>query len=159
MDIEQSIIERLEKLEKQNRRMKRVGGVFLAIVASLLLMGQAAAKHTFDGTEFLLRDSKGVIRAKWTVTDKGPQLLFLDTNGDSRINLQASDSPLIRLDDKNGNFFLAGPPSIMIKNSEGFAHVGAASITDERKSQTIIRNEFSILAKDGLVLWEAPIQR
>src|SRR5690349_4547830 len=37
---EQSIVERLEKLEKQNRRMKRTGLSLFVIASSLLLMGQ-----------------------------------------------------------------------------------------------------------------------
>lgn len=111
-----SIVERLETLEKQNRTMKRVLGIIIVMAASLLLMGQVAAKRTFDGTEFLLRDGKGVIRAKWTVTNDGPQLLFLDPNGNTRAELNG-----------NAMLSLSGPPdqnqkkAFLLLSASGFA--------------------------------------
>ena len=36
-----ALMVRLEKLEKQNRRLKEIGGVVLALACSLFLIGQA----------------------------------------------------------------------------------------------------------------------
>ena len=40
----QNVLERLEKLGKQNRRLKRAGLLALTAVGALLLMGQATPK-------------------------------------------------------------------------------------------------------------------
>ncbi len=56
----QSVTERLEKLERQNRRMKRAGVMALIVVGAILLMGQTAPKsrtieaETLAAHEFVL---------------------------------------------------------------------------------------------------------
>ena len=56
------LMERLEKLEKQNRRLKQVGAVALVLAASILLMGQAPARRTVEANEFILKDASGNVR-------------------------------------------------------------------------------------------------
>jgi hypothetical protein len=86
MSTEDSILERLNALEKQNRWMKRIGVAAIVIAASLLVMGQkAAVNRTIEANEFLLRDSNGTVRSKWVVTQDGPRLLLLDGNGKERV--------------------------------------------------------------------------
>ena len=51
-----NITEHLEKLERQNRRMKQAGVVALIIAAAVLLMGQASPNRTVEANEFVLRD-------------------------------------------------------------------------------------------------------
>jgi len=65
MSVEQSIIECLESVEKQNRWMKRIGVAAIMIAASLLLRGQRQpVNRTVEANEFILRDSNGIVRAK-----------------------------------------------------------------------------------------------
>ncbi len=62
----QAILERLDRLEKQNRRLKRLGVTSLLIVAALALTGQARPKaRTVEAERFVLRDGQG--RARITI--------------------------------------------------------------------------------------------
>src|SRR5215813_9569772 len=78
---DQSIIKRLEILEKQNRRFKRFGAAGIVIVASFLLMGQARTPRRVEANEFVLLDSKGKVRSTWTVMPDRAALDFMDDNG------------------------------------------------------------------------------
>lgn len=95
-----ALTERIEKLEKQNRKFKQAGAVALVLVASLLLMGQAAQKKTVEANEFILRDNDGKIRARLRMVEdqegvrnpqlkglQNPQLEFFDENQKSRASV------------------------------------------------------------------------
>ena len=63
--------ERLATLEKENRRLKRVGGVVLALVAVAFVMGQTkseagkkAIPKIIEAQAFVLRDKDGKIRGR-----------------------------------------------------------------------------------------------
>ncbi len=43
-----AVVERLEKLEKHNRRLKQRGAVALIIAAAVSLMGQASPQRTVE---------------------------------------------------------------------------------------------------------------
>ncbi len=52
-----AVVERLEKLERQNRRMKQAGAVALVLAAAVLLIGQAPRTRIVEANEFILKDS------------------------------------------------------------------------------------------------------
>lgn len=84
------VMNRLEKLEKQNRRMKQIGALALILVVSVLLMGQAVPKKTVDANEFILKDTNGNVRGKFDLNALGPELVLLDEKGDARAALLVS---------------------------------------------------------------------
>jgi hypothetical protein len=90
----QAVLERLEKLERQNRKLKRAGVLALLVVGSLVLMGQAAPKsRTVEGEKFVLRDGRGRVRAKLdTDVDSSPALKLSDANGNLRAMLSLDGS-------------------------------------------------------------------
>ena len=57
------VMNRLERLEKQNRRIKQIGALALILIASVLLMGQASSKRTVEANQFMLKDTSGRLRA------------------------------------------------------------------------------------------------
>ena len=153
----QAVLERLEKLEKQNRWLRRVGAMFLILAASVLLMGQAAPKRTVEANEFILKDANGKKRARLFTTAHGPQLFFMDTNRKPRVGLfqfagasgvslndanlktraefsLPPDGPSLRLHDANThgqvNMQLTKEgPSLSLRDHEGFqANIGSASL-------------------------------
>jgi hypothetical protein len=99
MSNDASILERLNVLEKQNRRMKQIAAIAIVILASLLVMGQkAAANRTVEASEFVLRDGNGTVRSRWLVTPRGPILSLFDESGTDRITLQLTSTvPTIKL--------------------------------------------------------------
>ena len=90
-----AVVERLEKLERQNRRLKQVGAVALILAAAVLLMGQAPATRTVEANEFVLKDASGNVRGRFSMTIRGPELKLLYPNRTSgaTLSLVCSDSP------------------------------------------------------------------
>ena len=82
-----SLIERVERLEKQNRRMKQVGAAALLLAGALFLMGQAAPKRTVEANEFILKDASGRLRGTWWAHSEGAILELYDSDGKPRIGL------------------------------------------------------------------------
>jgi len=83
-----AVVERLEKLERQNRRLKQAGAVALIIAAAVLLMGQVSQNRTVEANEFVLKNSNGDVRGRWFMLDDDwPQLRLFDGNGKRRVSL------------------------------------------------------------------------
>jgi hypothetical protein len=100
----QSVLERLQNLEKQNRSLKRAFGLVFVVLASFAVMGMAAKRRSVQANEFILRDSNGITRAALRMGSTGPRLLFYDENGKAaRVLLGVLGSgPALGLYDKNG---------------------------------------------------------
>lgn len=54
-----TICERVERLERENRTLKRVGIAALALMATAVLMGQARPSRTVEAEKIIVRDSHG----------------------------------------------------------------------------------------------------
>ena len=103
-----SLMERLEKVERQHRRMRfLVGGILLLAVAALLV-GQARPRtpRTVEAERFLLRGTDGKVRAELhTLSPTGmPCLVLRDAQEVDRgeFFLIADGSPVMVLSDKDG---------------------------------------------------------
>jgi len=95
MDVQpdvKSLYERVERLERQNRWMKRMGVVAILPVVAFLVSGQANVdtKKTVEANEFVLKDTNGVVRAKlgmgllYDVKDGPALVLYNITRGDRK---------------------------------------------------------------------------
>jgi hypothetical protein len=112
-----AIEERLEKLERQNRRMKLAGLGAVVIAGAFVLMGQASGPgsdwKTVSGgppevraKSFVLVDANGETRARlyMSAPAKGPELDLLDAKGNPRVELAVtSNGPALQLNDASGN--------------------------------------------------------
>lgn len=79
----QAVLERLERLEKQNRGLKRAAALFMILVSSLILMSAAWRKgHTVEATQIVLKDEEGNKRAVLGMRSAGPGLTLYDAEGD-----------------------------------------------------------------------------
>lgn len=98
-----AVVERLEKLERQNRRMKQAGAVALLLATAVLLMGQASPNRTVEANEFVLKDANGRVRGRWSIKADTAQFHLVDTNGVDRISLaELGNSTLLSLQDSDG---------------------------------------------------------
>ena len=76
---------RLDRLERESRRLRRATLVVIVGAAAALLMGQIAPHRpvrTLEAEEFVLRDSRGQIRASLGTT-QGPNATVLQIHGDN----------------------------------------------------------------------------
>ena len=72
-----AVVARLDKMERQNRRLKLAGLVLLVLAAAGLLMGQALPKRIIEAEKFLVKDRQGKVRAKLEVGEHDTPSLFL----------------------------------------------------------------------------------
>jgi hypothetical protein len=94
-----AVVARLEKVERENRRLKFAGAVPFLLLTAVLVMGQAPPKgRTLEAEEFVLRDSAGTRLAVLDVTDGSPALSLLDRAGVTRAALQVFATGGVALD-------------------------------------------------------------
>jgi hypothetical protein len=98
-----AVVARLEKVEQQNRKLKRVGVVVLALAVAGMVMGQAMPRaRILEAREFLLKDPAGKVRGTLSVDKAGPGLALVDENGKLRAALAVyKDGPRLGLLDEN----------------------------------------------------------
>jgi hypothetical protein len=97
--------QRLARLERENRWMRRIGAVGLALVAAVFLMGQEKAKDLPDleVRSLTVKDKDGKVRAVLGTDADGPALKLSDEDGRTRAALDVLDGePSLTLKDKDG---------------------------------------------------------
>ena len=125
------LVERLEGLERENRRLKRSGFAAATVISAVVLLGQAAPKSgTIDAREVILRDDDGKARMTLRVTKHGPMIGLFDGNEQPRAGLGAFDHlpANLTLYDASGRPRIAlgsgspqrnAEPGILILNADG----------------------------------------
>ncbi len=74
----ETLARRVERVEGENRRLKRVGAVILAVMLALVLMGHVAGEKVVEAERFVLLDSSGQPRAVLAVAKGGSGLYLYD---------------------------------------------------------------------------------
>lgn len=93
-----NILARLGKVEKENRRLKRIAVGVLVVAGAFLLMGQARSSRTIEAEKFILRDGSGTVRARLEMEPMDrPTLVLLDTKGFPLLTLAAGETPFLNL--------------------------------------------------------------
>lgn len=128
-----ALAERVEKLEKQNRRLSRICLSALLVLSALILMGQAGQK-TVEAHEFILRDNSGRLRGVWKMGSGGALFLLADENGKAHVILDGTtiNGPTVALN---------GLPGL----SEINVQVGANG------------PEIALHDKNGKLVWRVPV--
>jgi hypothetical protein len=106
-----AVLARLEKVERQNRRLRGAGIAVFVLAAAGLLMGQAMPKARIVEAEgFQLKDGQGMVRAELVVDKDGPGLHLRDDNGKERAELvalhKAGAELVLRDEDGQGRVWL-----------------------------------------------------
>lgn len=121
----ETLLSRVERLEKENRRLKRGALAFVLLIASVGLMAQTrqspptssqrqkgrapapapapAGPTAVEAQAFILKDSNGHVRAELGLTGSSPSLKFKDESGSALVTLalnsDAPGGPLLLLSD------------------------------------------------------------
>jgi hypothetical protein len=128
----QVILERIGKLEVQNRRFRRGCVAILAVLLAVILMGQAApSSRVVEAQRFILKDSDGNVRGWMGTIGKGSELSLGNVNAQPMMRLivstDASDLHFFGSRKSGMNLGLdSGNPDVSMMGAEGN---GAARIT------------------------------
>jgi len=159
-----AIVERLGKLEKQNRRLQR--GILAAFTAfsAVILMGQAApSPRIVDARKFVLKDANGNVRGWMGIVGEGSELVLGNDSARPMITLKVSTdagdlhfygsrssgmnlgvnsgSPSVSIQDADrqgsaGLTFGKNGPSLSLEDGNGFSTVvGTSQIENPSDSQ------------------------
>ncbi len=98
------VLHRLDKLEKQNRRLKLLGlAVALCCSMGVLAAAQAPREKTGEFEQIVLRDKARNQRVTLGVGDDGPSLRFLDDEGKDHATIgTARGGMFLRLNNREG---------------------------------------------------------
>jgi hypothetical protein len=162
------ILERLERLEKQNVTLKRLGVVVLGLMAGFVLIAQTPSQRTVEAERFILRDQSGKMRGQITMQPSGePALEFFGKEGERQSSLSGgrlllsgrksgesaevlSDGLII--ESHEGHIDLGGPAGLRLKITSttdpafGFAALG---ITPSVEHQGVVAPGFMLQGKKG----------
>jgi len=116
------VVARLEKVEKENRRLKRAGLALVLAAGCVAVMGQArSAASTVEARSFVLQDASGTKRAELVLQtgapgeEPMPVLRFLDGKGGEALSLSPTRLELAGKSDLG--------PDIIIDDAKGTPRV------------------------------------
>src|SRR5262247_1150656 len=152
------LLERIEKLEQSNRRLKLGGLVLLVGLAAIGVMGQARPPlQTVEAQEFVVKDAGGVVRARLDTSPSAASLNLFHEGGRASLvvsggraqgaHLAVADAAgkvkgLLLLNQGTGGF------AFYDRNGQTRALLGA--VADDGSSTAII------LDASGKPAWKAP---
>ncbi len=160
----ETLARRLDRVERENRRLKQAGVVAVAVIVAVVLMGQATGGKVVEVVEaqrFLLRDSKGINRGGLQVMDDDRPILHLaDENGLTRAELVvlSNNTPALYFYDYEKGRDV-GRKHLAWLGVSKHGSVTLALIDRERQSQAQLSGtgpRLRFIGKDGRVIWSAP---
>lgn len=111
----QNILERLSRVERQNRRLKLSGFVFVAGLMTVFIMGQASTPKVPDvieAREFVLRGQNGARRALLAVASDGSAGIHIYDSDEKRrvaLGVLPDGLPDLHLYDQTGKPIWGAP--------------------------------------------------
>lgn len=98
------LTQRFDRLERDNRRIKRYGTLVVLAIVAAGLIGQVSKERVVQAQQFILLDAAGTVRAGLDATGGYPALRLTDKNGKTRASLAVLDdgTPMLALIDANG---------------------------------------------------------
>lgn len=87
---------RVGRLERQNRLLKYLALVLLALAAATAVFGQRDKDVTLQGQKFELRDGTGRVRAELAILNGEPVLSFYDEHGDNESFVDGSQFTILK---------------------------------------------------------------
>ena len=107
----ETLARRLDKVERENRGLKKAGVAILAGIAALVLMGHVFTDRVVEAERFVLIDSSGDTRAVLAVAKGGSGLYLYDGTGKIRAGLVGgvADETGLSLYDKTGKVIWSAP--------------------------------------------------
>ena len=152
-----AILERVAKLEAQNRRLRRGSVAILSLLSAIILMGQSAPPpRVVEAQRFILKDNEGNVRGWMGTIGKGSELSLGNVNAEPMMRLivstDASDLHFFGSRNSGMNLGLdSGRPDISMMRAEEkgragitFGNDGPALTLEDAKGFTTIVGEIQV---------------
>lgn len=155
-----SLADRVDRLERQNRRLKHVGAAVAIGIATVVLMGQArTAAKVVEAERFIVRDAGGRTRATLGVAADGEAgLYFVDRDGKLRaaLALKTDGGPNLTLLDRDEK-----PRVGLVVGADGTPVLGLFDRDKKLRATLSVAADgtpfLSFKDRDGKVIgWDAP---
>jgi hypothetical protein len=149
--------QRVERLERAQRRWQRVAvGAVLGLVA-VAVMGQKPAPRVVEAERFILRDAAGRIRAELGVdTEQSVALRFRDADNLPRLSIGTENGASVLVLNEQGGKVRAGlvtlpqgSPALTLYDTNGKNRAELALTRDGAPALTITD-------RDGFLAWKTP---
>jgi hypothetical protein len=160
-----AVLERLDKLERENQKLRRLGVLTLLVITGLVLMGESPTSKTADivrARRFVLEDADGKTQGYWFVSPYGPVFDLSDLHGNHSA-VSAGGIKLERHVQKESKPYVlttvAHVPSLELMDEDGFmTAIGATGLLQAETGETRKTSAASIVMsnKDEKVIWRAP---
>jgi len=132
---EQSLVTRVNRLERENRRMKLAGVLVLLGITAMMVMGQAGsgAQRTVTAKQFLLQDENGKDRGNFFALPDGTvALTLLDSKDKPRFALAVNPDggTSLNIYGENKEQLALNPQAFRLIDSKGNPRMAAAVNSD-----------------------------
>jgi|SRR6266850_6228495 len=87
----QTLMRRIERLERQNRAVRAAGTLAVLAGAAALCIGMSAPRRTLETDLLIIKDATGNTRMILGMSDDGPAITMLDSNGKLRANIGVTE--------------------------------------------------------------------
>jgi hypothetical protein len=88
---QQTLIQRINRLERQNRAVRAAGTLAILAGAAALCIGMSAPRRTLETDLLIIKDATGNTRMILGMADDGPAITMLDSNGKLRANIGVTE--------------------------------------------------------------------
>ena len=106
------LVERLERVERSNRRLRLMAVLLFMILSAAVLMGASLGERVVNADAFTLTGPRGEPRAMLGMTPEEPMFILYDPAGNARLWMGVvDDAPGIVLFDAAGNAVWKAPAS------------------------------------------------
>jgi hypothetical protein len=161
----ENIERRFEQLERQNRRMKLIGGFVLLVFSALFLVAWVSPeKKVLKAEELQIVDSEGNLKARFSTTGDGAKLCLYEKGGGAMISTPGPSLNFYDCENKKERFSVRlrddGEPVLCLSDKNGVtrAELGCASTIDTITRVEHKHPESSLLLfnEKSKVIFQAP---
>lgn len=144
-----AVVERLQKIERENRRLKHAAFAVLTLPAiTVLATCNAQPIRTLDTDMLVLRDTQGRLRAELAVRQDEPYLIFYDQEGKEELMMGAYQA---NAHDPALSFYAGKDRTLKAQVSGSALGVSLASYRADQ-----LQTALSVLATSPVVLFTGP---
>jgi len=154
---QEHLARRLDHLERENQRLKRLGALALIGLAALVIMGQATSApvaNTIEAERFILRDASGNARASLGVRPDGTAALALadDTHQERAVfTVTAQGLAAVELSERSGRLragLAVRPRQASVSSANEMLTLGHAVMNLAKASPTWTTHQIAQMTPD-----------